>query len=224
MDSDGIHGVRGAERGTRGAAEEVRRTMRQAGVLMPVWRPDHVLVRAARTGLLGLAAAVLAALAHGSAGGVAPSPALVLAVALLAALACWRASRRRLGALRCAAVSAAVQATLHLVYAAGAPATPAHGALAMLTGHVVAGAAFGVWLAVGEAALWRAARRLAAVTAAGVRSLGVVAALLLAAARCGAPLPRVPLRAPRSLTPAPGPVLRHAVVRRGPPAFARAAV
>ena len=196
--------------------------MTQAGVLAPVWRPDHVLVRAARTGLLGLAAAVLAAVAHSSAGGSTPSPAAVLGVALLAALACWRASRRRMGAVRCAVVSAAVQSALHLTFVAGASASPGHSGLAMFAGHVVAGAAFGVWLALGEAALWRAARRLAAVTAAAVRTLAALASLLLADGHPSVPLPRTPLAAHTSPLPVSRPVLRHAVVRRGPPALAAA--
>ena len=193
--------------------------MTEAGVQPLVWRPDHALVRAARTGLLGLSAAVLAAVAHTQAGGRAPSPALVLGVALLAALACWRASRRRMGVLRCGLVAAGVQATLHLAFAAGTPAAPGHSGVPMLAGHVVAGAAFGVWLAVGEAALWRAAHRLATVTAAAVADLADRAgALLLAGACSGAPLPRPRARVPRSLRPARRPVLRHAVIRRGPPA------
>jgi hypothetical protein len=197
--------------------------MVQAGVLAPVWRPDHVLVRAARTGLLGLAAAVLAAVAHTSAGGAAPSPGAVLVVALLAAIACWRASRRRLGPLRCAVVSAGVQAALHLTFAASGPDSPGSSGHAMLAGHAIAGAAFGVWLAIGEAALWRTARRWAAVTAAAVAGLASGAALLLAGAGTVAPLLPVRVRAPRRVRPAPRAVLRHAVVRRGPPALLPAA-
>jgi len=196
--------------------------MTQAGVQPLVWRPDHALVRLARTALLGLAAGVLAVVAHGGAGGGQPSPVLVLGVALLAALACWPASRRRMGPLRCAIVAAGVQATLHFASAVGAPASPAHGGLLMLAGHVVAGAAFGVWLAVGEAALWRTARRLAAATAALMANLAARAALLLAAACSRTPLHRPRAGAPRSLRPAPRPVLRHVVVRRGPPGSALA--
>jgi hypothetical protein len=192
--------------------------MTQGCVPAAVWRPDHVLVRAARTGLLGLAAAVLAAVPHSAGGGAPPSPAAVLGVALLAALACWRASLRRMGPLRCAVVSAAVQSALHLAFATGAPASAAHGGAAMFAAHLVAGAAFGIWLAVGEAALGNAARRLAALTAAVAGTLAALAALLLAAARCGAPLPRGRFAAHGALRPAPCPVvLRHAVVRRGPP-------
>ena len=200
--------------------------MTEAGVLPLPWRPDHALVRVARTGLLGLSAAVLAAVAHTGAGGASPSPALVLGVALLAALVCWPASRQRMGALRCAVVAAAVQVPLHVAFAAGSPVTagtaahafPGSAGLLMLAGHVVAGAAFGVWLAVGEAALWRTSRRLAAVTAAALVNLAARAALLLAAACSRAPLHRPRARAPRSLRPARRPVLRHVVVRRGPPA------
>src|SRR5881398_1388204 len=117
--------------------------MTEAGVQPLVWRPDHALVRAARTGLLGLSAAVLAAVAHTGAGGASPSPALVLGVALLAALVCWRASRRRMGPLRCAVVAAGVQAALHLAFAAGAVGTgapgapPGHSGPLMFAGHLV---------------------------------------------------------------------------------------
>jgi hypothetical protein len=196
--------------------------MTEAGVQPLVWRPDHALVRAARTGLLGLAAAVLAAVAHTGAAGASPSPPLVLGVALLAAAACWPASRRRMGAVRCGLVAAGVQVTLHLAATTGSPAAPGHNDLLMFAGHVAAGAAFGVWLAVGEAVLWRAARRLAAVAAAAVGSLAARAALLLAAVCSRTPHPRLRLRAPRALRRAPRPVLRHAVVRRGPPAPALA--
>jgi hypothetical protein len=197
--------------------------MTQGCVPAAVWHPDHVLVRAARTGLLGLAAAVLAAVPHSAGGGAPPSPAAVLGVALLAALACWRASLRRMGPLRCAVVSAAVQSALHLAFAAGAPASPAHGGAAMFAAHLVAGAAFGIWLAVGEAALWKAARRLAALTAAAAGTLATLAALVLAAARSGTPLPRGRFAAHGALRPAPRPVLRHVVVRRGPPVLIRTA-
>jgi hypothetical protein len=221
--SSGIRGVRGVERGTRGVRREVALAMTDPGVLAPVWRPDHALVRVARTGLLGLAAAVLAAVAHTSAGAPAPSPGVVLAVGLLAATACWRASRHRMGAVRCAVVSAGVQTALHLAFVAGASGSPGHGGALMLAGHAVAGAAFGVWLAIGEAAFWRTGRRLAAVTAAAVAGLAAGAALLLAGARVATPLPPARVRAPRSVRPAPRLVLRHAVVRRGPPALAAAA-
>ena len=223
MDRGGTRGgaLRGS--GNEGGRREVALTTTQAGILVPVWRPDHVLVRAARTGVLGLTAAVLAAVAHACGGGTPPSPGAVLGVALIAALACWRASRRRMGAVRCAVVSAAVQSALHLTVVAGAPTSPGHGGLGMLAGHVVAGAAFGVWLAVGEAALWRAARRLTAATAAAVRNVAALASLLLADGGSSDPLPGTQLAADRSLRPVPQPVLRHAVVRRGPPALTPAA-
>jgi hypothetical protein len=185
------------------------------------WRPDQSALRVARTGLLGLAAAVLAAVAHTASGAAAPSPALVLAAGTLAAAACWRASRRRLGALRCATVSAAVQAVLHLTFAASAPSS-GHDGIGMLAAHVAAGAAFGVWLAVGEAALWRAAARLAAATAAAVRHLARRFTRLLTpptAAGGRAPAQRALPRRRR----APRPALRHAVVRRGPPPAAAGA-
>jgi hypothetical protein len=184
------------------------------------WQPDLLPLRVARTGLLGLAAAVLAAVGHTAAGGARPAPALVLAAGLLAAGACWRASRRRLGAVRCATVTAGVQAFSHLAFAVTTPAgVPVHtgDGVAMIAAHAVAGAAFGVWLAVGEAALWRAAARLAAATAVAVRHLARRVDRLLAAAPAPAPGRPGGLGGPRRLRPARRPPLRHAVVRRGPP-------
>ncbi len=183
------------------------------------WSPAELPLRAARTGLLGLAAAVLAGVAHTAAGGAAPSPALVLATGVLAAATCWRASRRRLGVLRCATLAAAVQAFLHLAFAAGTPAgtSTGHGGT-MLAAHVAAGAAFGIWLAVGEAVLWRAAARLAAATAVAVQNLADRVTRLLAPPQVAAPRPAPGRRAPRDLRPASRPALRHVVVRRGPPA------
>jgi hypothetical protein len=185
------------------------------------WRPDLLPLRIARTGLLGLAAAVLAAVAHTAGGGARPAPALVLVAGLLAAGACWRASRRRLGAVRCATVTAAVQVSLHVAFTLGTPAgASAHSghSAAMLAAHAAAGAAFGVWLAVGEAALWRAAARLAAATAVAVRHLARRVTRLLAAAP--AAVPGRPAGAAGGTRPHPArrPRLRHAVVRRGPPA------
>jgi hypothetical protein len=190
------------------------------------WRPDQLPLRAARTGLLGLTAAVLAAVAHTSAGAGAPSPVLVLAAALLAATACWRASRRRLGPVRCATVTAAVQAVLHVAFSlgtpAGASAHAAHGP-GMLAAHVAAGAAFGVWLAVGEAALWRVATRLAAAVAVAVRHLAHRVTALLAPAPAATLRPAAGPDATTRLRRPRHPWLRHAVVRRGPPAAAAGA-
>ncbi len=94
----------------------------------------------------------------------------------------------------------------------------------MLLGHLGAALAIGWWLRCGEAALWRAARAVgshaettARTWAAPLRTvLALAAALLhglvgLEPARAGTAADRAPWRLPRRT------LLRHQVVRRGPP-------
>ncbi|MFC7178824.1 hypothetical protein ACFQMG_04515 [Kitasatospora paranensis] len=91
---------------------------------------------------------------------------------------------------------------------------------AMLLGHLAAAAVAGWWLRRGEAALWRLVR----LTAVGARAwaaplrtaLGLLTALLLGSAVPAAPRPPRG-RATDWRLPAAA-VLRHSVVRRGPPA------
>ena len=177
----------------------------------PAWRPDAPAVRVARVAVLGLVGAALAGVAHGGAGGAGPGVPTLGAAALVAAVACWPASRRRLSPLRCALVPAAVQLTLHLTATAG----EAHAGAGMIIAHVVAAAAFGLWLALGEAALWRASARLVAAVAAGVRQL---ARRLVPQDPAGPALDLLPRRRPDAAArPAPRAPLRDVLVRRGPP-------
>ncbi|MEU5877136.1 hypothetical protein [Spirillospora sp. NPDC047279] len=105
--------------------------------------------------------------------------------------------------------------------AAGTPVPmPGHGSgTGMTLAHVAAALLAAWWLRRGERAAWSLTRRLAAKVERPVRDL---LAVLLAAAEP----PPVPVRTPvvrvRAVTGATGRVLRHEVVRRGPPSRSRA--
>ncbi|WP_143196815.1 hypothetical protein [Streptomyces sp. CB00455] len=96
--------------------------------------------------------------------------------------------------------------------------TAGHGGAGMIAAHVLAGLFCAVWLARGEAAVFRLARALAAAALHAARPLARALALLRTpvpapkAPRAGAPRPRH--ERPRRLR---GAVYAHAVVRRGPP-------
>ncbi|MFG2338648.1 hypothetical protein [Streptomyces yangpuensis] len=91
-----------------------------------------------------------------------------------------------------------------------------HGGAGMITAHVLAGLLCAVWLARGEAAVFRLARVLGAAALHAARPLA--RALDLVRARVAAPpappVFRAPFPRPRRLR---GAVHAHAVVRRGPP-------
>lgn len=99
-------------------------------------------------------------------------------------------------------------------------AAPAHGSgPGMTLAHVVAAVISAWWLRRGERTAWALTRRLAAQVGRPVRDL---LAVLLAAAEPVAPPVRTPMRrAPVPIGPT-GRVLRHEVVRRGPPHRSRA--
>ncbi|TDD91002.1 hypothetical protein [Actinomadura rubrisoli] len=90
-------------------------------------------------------------------------------------------------------------------------AVPGHGGVTMTLVHLGAALAAAWWLRRGDAALWALARRVSA-TAAGPWRL--LAAALSPAEALAAPVPRFRV-AVRPIADAP---LRHALVRRGPPA------
>ncbi|HSA51855.1 MAG TPA: hypothetical protein VLH10_17310 [Yinghuangia sp.] len=99
-----------------------------------------------------------------------------------------------------------------------ANATLFDGGLGMIAAHLVAALAAGWWLRRGEAALFRLLRRLAATAVAPLRT---VLALLFGTVPSGHP--PVAVRRTRATSPRPISLhLRHAVVRRGPPAYATA--
>ncbi|MEU6214500.1 hypothetical protein ABZ891_31990 [Streptomyces sp. NPDC047023] len=93
------------------------------------------------------------------------------------------------------------------------------GGVGMIAAHVLAGLLCALWLARGEAAVFRLARALGAATLHAARPLARALALVRArtAAAPARPAPRPPHRRPRRLR---GAVHAHTVVRRGPPARA----
>ncbi|MFI5986195.1 hypothetical protein ACIBEA_35710 [Streptomyces sp. NPDC051555] len=100
----------------------------------------------------------------------------------------------------------------------GMGAMAGHGGLGMIAAHVLAALFCAIWLARGEAAVFRLARALG--------SLAVVAAAPLrrALALVGAHRPHTPARPVRPRTPEPPRALRgaahaHDAVRRGPPGW-----
>ncbi|MGV9328754.1 MFS transporter [Streptosporangium sandarakinum] len=185
--------------------------------------PATALFRLARSAAFAAVALGLSAGAHAFAGGTvtARGAAAGLALAFAAALP---ATGRERGLGMILPLLTGVQAALHLLFAATAPAAPdpvaAVDSMAGMAGHsglvpglamlITHGWAIGLtalWLARGEALLWAVLRRL------GARFTPVLAGE-------PSPVPRKPSGTPRRDgrgVPRRSP-LRHAVSRRGPPA------
>lgn len=171
------------------------------------------LMRAATFSAVCLALAVLG---HVAAGGSWPRPwAVAAAGAAVMAMAALLAGRER-STVTISAGLAALQLSLHEVFALGGAAgiSPPHPhvrglgeSLGMLVAHLTATMITGWWLARGESALWAMLR------SAG-RRLGAMF-LLLRPPAAVAPASR-PAHAPVTPVPARA-VLRHSVSRRGPP-------
>ncbi|WP_327307062.1 hypothetical protein OG730_29400 [Streptomyces sp. NBC_01298] len=230
-------------------------------------------MRATRAALFAAVAVALGAAGHSYMSGTdLPALGLLSAFGLTGALA-WLSAGRRRGPLPIAAALLAVQAVLHLVFSASAPAggghqagmdmgtgtgtgsgadampgmhgAPsmdgmhgmdamsgmagmgdmaaghAHDGLGMIAAHALAGLFCALWLAWGEAAVFRLAAALAAGALLAARPLSRVLALLRARV-----LPVPPARSPRPTGyPRPrtlrGAVHAHTAERRGPPARAR---
>lgn len=167
-------------------------------------------LRLARSALFAAVCVALAALAHWFAGGTLPDPGqLALGAGVVTAGTAVAAGREREPVL-IALLLGSAQLLLHGLFAwhtAPASMPPGHGLASdveMELCHLTAMLLTGWWVAKGETALWSVLRRLA------VR-------VVLFLAPC-------PVRPPAPPTPAyvaPGipyeSVLRHAVVRRGPP-------
>lgn len=146
-----------------------------------------------------------------------PARSLLLAFGATAALA-WAVGGRRRGPLPIGTGLVAVQGVLHLTFASGQDHHHGHGASAasfassalpssaMLGTHLLAAAVCALWLARGEAALFRLAR---------------TAFVPLRPPLTAVRLPDVPRpRRPRARTadrPRHGVVLAHSLSRRGPP-------
>ncbi|MFG1687261.1 MFS transporter [Nonomuraea sp. NPDC049269] len=168
-------------------------------------------LRLARSALFAAVCVTLAALAHWFAGGTLPSPArLALGAAVVTAITAVAAGREREPVL-IALLLGAAQLLLHGLFtwhAAPTAMPPGHGLASdveMELCHLTATLMTGWWVARGETALWSVLRRLA-----------VRVVLLLAPCPIRPPAPSAPAyRAPG--IPYESVVLRHAVVRRGPP-------
>ncbi|TYB49584.1 hypothetical protein [Actinomadura chibensis] len=100
------------------------------------------------------------------------------------------------------------------------PVAHGSGGIAMTLAHTIAALAAAWWLRRGERAAWALARRVAG---AADRPIRLLLALLAVAARPAAGPPRAARAVPAAdAAPAVGRVLRHQVVRRGPPPRSRA--
>ncbi|MFG1998513.1 hypothetical protein ACGFNU_05130 [Spirillospora sp. NPDC048911] len=116
--------------------------------------------------------------------------------------------------------SAPVEHHVQTGMAAPADPVPAHGSgLGMTLAHVVAAVISAWWLRRGERTAWALTRRLAAQAGRPVRDL---LAVLLAAVEPLALSVRIPMRQATASVGPTGRVLRHEVVRRGPPHRSRA--
>jgi hypothetical protein len=192
-----------------------------------------------RAAVVAAVAVGLAVAAHVVACGRIPSTPVTAVGSALAARVCWGCAASQLSRRRLAGLVVAVQAGLHVAFAVtgpmpphataasapvyGVPAAGPGGAMharvdllpggsAMVAAHLLAALVLAWWLAAGERALWRMARL--AVTVAR-RAVGRVRR------RRAAP-PRTAVRrrpwGPRRHRQVGRPVLlRHVVIRRGPP-------
>ncbi|HVN10811.1 MAG TPA: hypothetical protein VMT69_01865 [Kineosporiaceae bacterium] len=204
--------------------------------------PGELVPRLARTSLLGLSIATLAALAHSGGGHPPPPVTVVLVGAAVLTRCCWRASLGELTPRRCLLLSVAAQWVLHVTFTlidppervhelgpVGARPTvelcdlvPGAGDASMLVAHMLAATALALWLAAGERLLWsvarRARRRLGDVVTFGAELATLVRSLVRLSEQ---PASGCELRAHQPLT-APVrpwlPLLSHVVIRRGPPA------
>jgi hypothetical protein len=209
---------------------------------VPRTRHDRDVMRAAtiggrllRAGTVAGLSVGLAVAAHASAHGSAPSVAVTVGAVLLAARCCWGASARRLSAGRLLFVVGSVQVGLHVTFAvtappttahagahaghrmAGHPAEAGHGGGLMLVAHVLAALVLAGWLHSGERLAWRAARS----TVRGARQVFARLWPLRGAVPVGAGTAAPGAAGPRTATPPSLALLGYAVIRRGPPGFAR---
>jgi hypothetical protein len=172
--------------------------------------PPH---RATRALVLACTAVAVGVGAHLAGGGTVGLGGVTAAFPVLLGLA-WSLADRERGWLAIAGAQLAGQQVMHSVLEWGDRHPGATGGLpadAFLYAHVVGAAAMAVWLRCGERRAWAAARRAAR---------AVIARLWFLVGLLGDGAPAYPEPpTPRSL-PLPtytGTLLRHAVVRRGPP-------
>jgi hypothetical protein len=165
-------------------------------------------LRLVRAGASAGAATVLGLTGHIAAGGAFTLTGTLLAFAAVLAPS-WLLAGRERGWTFIAAVQVVAQQVIHplLTGVAPEPAALPHDVMFFL--HVLGALAMAAWLRLGERRAWAAARRLAA------RILHWAIRFLAGAARPAGPVVR-----PRQSGTVALPVavlLRHAVVRRGPP-------
>jgi hypothetical protein len=180
--------------------------------------PTHPVYRAARAVVFATVCTALAITGHGMASHASVPPAAVaggLAVMTTIGITLAGAERRLAtilgmllgGQFVLHAIFAAAHYGQHLGHGGGAAASS--GGRAMTLAHVAAAAISAWWLRRGERAVWSLARR--------------VAAAVLRPALAPLSVPRPPSAAPRPRSVPPGAarprpaLLRHVVVRRGPP-------
>ncbi|NJP26385.1 MFS transporter [Microbispora sp. SCL1-1] len=171
---------------------------------------------------------LLAVGAHRFAGGGGPTPAALLTGMLTVTAGAAVAAGRERSPQAIIGLLVGAQAFLHVLLdltGSGAASYPTwHGGLTaqtgMFTAHLTAALLTGLWLSRGEETLWSVLRAAGARAVRCLRAVAVLARALLAlrgADLAGTGRPRPPaapgsMRAPRAAV-----VLRHAVVRRGPP-------
>ena len=167
--------------------------------------------RLQRALVLTCAAAVVGVAAHLLGGGTVEPVAVAAAFPVLLGLS-WPLTDRERGWLPIAGAQLAGQQVVHtLLTSAADTAAPGPPVDAFLYGHVLAAALVAVWLRRGERRMWALARHAA-------HTLNLLWRRVLDLLGLGEP-PRpheVPPTPPALPIPRP-PLLRHAVVRRGPP-------
>ncbi|XVQ82245.1 MFS transporter [Microbispora siamensis] len=181
--------------------------------------------RLARSAAFSAVCVLLAVCAHRFAGGGGPTPAALLTGVLTVTAGAAVAAGGERSPQAIIALLVGAQAFLHClldVTGSAAASHPTwHGGLSaqtgMLTAHLTAALLTGWWLSRGEEALWTVLRAIGTGVVRCLRAVAVLVRALLATDLAGAGRPRrraVPRseRAPRTTG-----VLRHAVVRRGPP-------
>ena len=172
--------------------------------------PPHRLLRAA---LLALVMTGGGCLTHIVAGGSGSTGWAAVCGALLLGPA-WLLTGRERGWTAIAGAQLAGQQVVHLLLGLGAAhaAMPAPDVMVYL--HVIMAALIAVWLRHGERRAWAAARRAAAAVVTLWRALVALFERPVPARPFGGPPETEPVRQP------PWVLLRHSVVRRGPPAAA----
>jgi len=184
--------------------------------------------RLARSAAFSAVCVLLAVGAHRFAGGGGPTPVALLTGMLTVTAGAAVAAGRERSPQAIIGLLVGAQTFLHClldVTGSGAASHPTwHGGLTaqtgMLTAHLTAALLTGLWLSRGEEALWSVLRAAGAGAVRCLRAAAVLARALLAlwgADLAGTGRPRRPAPPDSGHAPRAAGVLRHAVVRRGPP-------